>query len=415
MAIRILSFDFDGCLFNDTYNTTPYISEAKWPANLILKAESDLIVTSNQELIDYINAQNIEEQYTQVITLIGSNRQSFNIDFKNMLSNFTGSCFSAIQQVSSALHAEFDPFLLTDVRHQFVSGTSYKQAMETLQKMRDLPVNQLDRNGHPDWLFDESKISIIYAQMHRIAKKNPNETIVFDFYEDRKDILDGISRYFSAYPELIPGNITLNLNFYDGNDLETQHTLQGTGEIDLAYKATANQMGQIDLESNQRRKSGVDYISIQPELITPASLTARVYSADTIAITERTEPMPIIDEAAATASLSPIFEPIETDAATKIGSRSIDNPCARLSPHSPRFFNEFDTGSEARASAPVNYGLNISKFLERINIHIAREQQAPLNQMLKDLYSLSLLSNIDESDFDDEAGSTTSRNDFHSS
>jgi len=412
MAIRILSFDFDGCLFNETYKNTPYISEADWPANLILKAESDLIVTSNQKLINDICAQNEAEQYTQIITIIGSNRQSFDRDLNNMARNQTGSCFSAIQRINLALKAKFDPFLLTDARHKIASGTSYHQAMETLQKMRDVPLYQLDLKGYPDWLFDESKITIIYAQIHRFAKKNPDETIVFDFYEDRKDILHGINRYFSAYPELIPDNVTLNLNFYDGSEPETQYTLQGTGRIDLAYKATVNQMGEIDLENNQRCKIEVDFISIQPELVTPDRLTSRSYGADRIAITEGTEPMPTVDEAAAaTASLSPKFKHLEKDAATEILSGSIDNPYARLSPHSTRFFQEFDTSSEAEEHAPVNYGFNVSKYLERINIYKAREERAPIDPVLSDLHSLILL-NTDESPYHDEADSTTSLDNF---
>ncbi len=46
----------------------------------------------------------------------------------------------------------------------------------------------IDKNykgGHSDWLFDETKATIIYAQMHKIANENPNEEIVFDFYDDR--------------------------------------------------------------------------------------------------------------------------------------------------------------------------------------------------------------------------------------
>lgn len=43
--------------------------------------------------------------------------------------------------------------------------------------------------------------------------------IVFDFYDDQQPIIDRLEEFYNHYSFLIPKNLTLNLNYYNGNKL----------------------------------------------------------------------------------------------------------------------------------------------------------------------------------------------------
>ena len=74
--------------------------------------------------------------------------------------------------------ATLDTFLLVDIYGNLRSGQSFERA---IHHHDDSPIT------HSKWRFDEEKLTIVYAQMQRIASKNKNHKIVFDFYDDRKD------------------------------------------------------------------------------------------------------------------------------------------------------------------------------------------------------------------------------------
>ena len=215
MSIRVLSFDFDGCLFNINY---------------IMARDNKDVIKYNEVLLKTIS--NDHHLYSKTITLVGSNRQSKTIDLCN--SPHKGSCFPAIKTISTHLKAELDSFLLADIHGDLPDGTSFDRA-----------IDQTYMGPHTDWWFDEHKVTILYAQMHRIATANPGEEIEFDFYDDRSDILLTLAEFYKAHPSLIPANVTLCLHQYAGQAPQHIHSIQGTGMIDGNYKETVKEMWAI--------------------------------------------------------------------------------------------------------------------------------------------------------------------------
>lgn len=109
-----------------------------------------------------------------------------------------------------------DKFLLADVygeetdcksswedRTPLADGTSFTRALDREYK-----------GQHGDVLSDLYKLTIIYAQMHKVANENPGERIIFDFYDDQEDILIELQSFFEIYNDLIPIGMTLRLNQY---------------------------------------------------------------------------------------------------------------------------------------------------------------------------------------------------------
>lgn len=226
MTIRVLSLDFDGCLFH-----TAYVCSKN-------QHTSDRVIQCNKAFLDKLRLEG--DQYAKTITFIGSNRQSKQIDDFNHWSpsrNYKGSCFPAIKTITAYLNkgkadVRFDSFLLADIYGELEVGTSYKYA-----------TNKKYHGNHAAWRFDETKLSILYAQMQKIASEHKDEEIQFDFYDDRRDILETLKTYFEKNPKSIPQNITLNLDYYAGSTESLQLSIKGTGEIDCHYKETIKSLG----------------------------------------------------------------------------------------------------------------------------------------------------------------------------
>lgn len=216
MTIRVLSFDFDGCLFNLDY---------------INKTHD--VIQSNMALLNQIKQENDEAKHNKVITFVGSNRQSKAVDLAN--SPGKGSCFPAVQQVNQFLGTSLDSFLLADVYGQLPAGTSFNRAIDKENKLPDA-----------NWMFDHTKATILYAQMHKTANEHPNEAITFDFYDDRQDILDALNKFYKYHQHLMPSNVTLRLHRYDGNLKSPNYSdIQGTGDINIDYRKTVVEMALI--------------------------------------------------------------------------------------------------------------------------------------------------------------------------
>lgn len=247
MTIRVLSFDFDGCLFNRAY------------------IDSHDVIQANYDFLEKIKAENAH--FDDVYTFIGSNRQSKPIDIVNSHSG-KGSCFPAIALVNKHLGAKFDSFLLADVYADLPEGTAYARAMDS------------EYNGsHSDWLFDDTKATLIYAQIQKMANAHPHEDIVFDFYDDRgnglrttNDILEKLNRLYSQYPDLIPANVTLRLNHYAGDNVTPLASIKGTGFIDCNYQQTVKDMAAQAMTKGQ---DGIFSLLFVADHLKPSLLTNR--------------------------------------------------------------------------------------------------------------------------------------------
>jgi hypothetical protein len=172
-----------------------------------------------------------------------------------------------VKQVSDYLGSTLDPFLLADIYGALPSGESYAHAIDKDYK-----------GSHSDWLFDETKATIIYAQMHKSALENPNEEIIFDFYDDRgfgmrapKDILEELHEFFSKNPELIPPNVTLRLNHYAGDKVRSMEPIKGKKDniIDANYRKTVLDMAEVT------KKNDTNYDGIMTPIYVARNVTAK--------------------------------------------------------------------------------------------------------------------------------------------
>ena len=215
MKIRVLSFDFDGCLFHRRYIHDEDISKD--------------VILHNKSFFNSIKKENIS--FGPVIVLIGSARQSKHTDDSNHGAHplLRGSCFPAIHKISDHLEATLDRFLLADVYADLPSGAAYNRATTETPKKGLV---------HPQWRFDATKITILYAQMHKIASEHPYSEITFDFYDDKTEILEHLHACFSSDPTLIPANIHLRLHMYNGLKPIPHAKIQGAGLIDTSYRKT---------------------------------------------------------------------------------------------------------------------------------------------------------------------------------
>lgn len=227
--ILVLSFDFDGCLFNNTY----LYSESK---NRLLEA--------NEKLITDIVKQILDQDYDEVITMVGSSRQSKAVDDHNASMYNRGSCFSALDIITAEIQKRIsksnsaknpkchrDGYLLADSYGGRTPGENFANALSGNNKYH-----------YSHWVYDDTKLSISYAQMHHIASKNKDAEITYFFYDDRygyNDILHGHAKFFHPdNKDLIPHNLQLCLRHYAGGLVTSVgENMQGTGEIDLNYSA----------------------------------------------------------------------------------------------------------------------------------------------------------------------------------
>ena len=214
--IRIVSCDYDGCFchFGYVYATG---------------AAKDIVL---QNRVFNEAFQGNAESYASTTFIIGSNRQSKGIDDAGKIANAaTGSCFESLKALSEHHKATFSPFLMADLYGDLPDGESFIRATD--------PSYQ---GANADCIVDTSKVILLYAQMHKFANENPDKYITFDFYDDRRDILQGLSIFFEVHPKLIPQNINLRLTGYNGATLFSIGTLRGHGFIDSNYKQTVIEM-----------------------------------------------------------------------------------------------------------------------------------------------------------------------------
>ncbi|MBA3660423.1 MAG: hypothetical protein H0W64_01730 [Gammaproteobacteria bacterium] len=229
--ILVLSIDGDRCLFNDQYYT--------------LQSDSK-VLEANQTLIDEIVKKVETNNYDRVIFMAGSNRQSKSIDDANSEHNGSDSYFEALttltQAVKNKLHVscELDQFLLSDLYSDRPFGENF--------------TNSLNKNPNyqfGDYIWDDDKISLLYAQFHKIASENPQANIDFNFIDDRMDIIEGLSLFYTRNQLLIPHNLDLTLNHYEGstvspieNSTLKSTSLTKTGIIDYHFVENIKLMAQ---------------------------------------------------------------------------------------------------------------------------------------------------------------------------
>lgn len=236
MGINLKLFDIDGCLYHEGRGKG---SCENW------------LIDINKPLLDDIERE-FKEKGHKLILAYGTNRQSYNTDIANAYRG--GSLALALPLLEcyfrKKLNTEvlIEPFLMADIYGKAKCASGFTQGDARPIEERNLNAgdsykNILRQNAagklgaieHADWIFDHSKISLIYAQAHRVAHLNPNEEIIIDFYDDTDKILGAVGNFFEKYPQMLPKNVTLNLKKYNGQELNQLKSIIGAGSVDSQY------------------------------------------------------------------------------------------------------------------------------------------------------------------------------------
>ncbi|RNC78617.1 hypothetical protein ACGP04_01235 [Piscirickettsia salmonis] len=224
--IVVLSLDFDGCIGAVVENGDQ--------------------VRADRSFVRYL-AREIA-QFDKAVLMVGSARQSpevekYNAEYRGK--KWAKHCFLFMENLSVVLGVELDRFLLADIYHGRADGASFKAKASWGYKFR------------PGWDFDEKKVSILYAQIHRAALQNPGANIEFKFYDDRRDILAHLRLFFEDNPDLMPSNVRLSLFHSRGSAPAPDgwyYQVQGQGYVDRLYKQTVASFGKKtqQLQSEER-------------------------------------------------------------------------------------------------------------------------------------------------------------------
>ncbi len=275
MSIIFHSIDWDSCLGGFNYSVVEkakkYAPEDKKNLFYKYKASRDKngqhLFENNEPLINKI--LELSKQHQKAIILVGSNRQSLEIDrfnrWKFPYAN-TGNCFKGTDNLTRYLNSQipdmftFNHFLLEDVYQSLTIGTTMlddalSKSNKKIDGKRREPIRKYNER-----CFDPTKTTLIYAQMQEMAKQiKEGDTGEFHFYDDIDVILFMVHGAFSRHPELIPSNITLHLHLW-GNPTDVNEThitkfkdyanpIQGKGmplenyDILLRDKATCDLLG----------------------------------------------------------------------------------------------------------------------------------------------------------------------------
>ncbi len=188
----------------------------------------------NMNLIEYIKQR--EDDYDRCLLMVGSQRQSQIYDKEGMQVNGTGSIFQDIyflkhelRQILPNKKFSLNKLTLTDLQQQRPIGETFSKIIE-----KDL------HSHHYTHFYDATKLSILYGAIHHVAVTERNADIAVNFYDDlmcdepENDILHTLFRLFSAYPELLPANVTLKLHHYTGT-INNIQVIIGKGVIDYRY------------------------------------------------------------------------------------------------------------------------------------------------------------------------------------
>ncbi|MBA3662045.1 MAG: hypothetical protein H0W64_09965 [Gammaproteobacteria bacterium] len=248
--IHVKSFDFDGCIFNKRFYRRKKFYESK-------KRDA---VKVNQEFIQLLSKKLRDDFADETIFMVGSARQSKTFDDdNNHVDNGDEAAFSCFP-VLNALGEEFakyvtmpcfiDRFILADIYGNKPDGKSFTDALSNASE-------------HSKWFWDKTKLTILYAQMHKIASEHPDDDITYHFYDDLDNILDSLYQFFKVNKDLMPKNVKLCLHHYEGDEINSKEAIQGEGDIDYNYRNNIKTMVTIagyDLEKKYNYEDKEHYV-----------------------------------------------------------------------------------------------------------------------------------------------------------
>ena len=260
-------------------------------AQKALKAAKLLLETAKEKAA---KATEIEKNTieTKSTLFIGSNRQSLQAELDNFIKpargddvkSVMGSAYPVFESLAKATDARLDKYILADTYSNQPDGTTFQRILDSKideeitstsalsREKQEKLKEKLKGKDQPEWIHDDTKFTILYAQMHRLASQNPNKDIVYDFYDDDSDILKFLNQTFEKHPYLIPHNLTLRLKQHTGYPLgadqngnptyiKTTGELFGLGPIDHHYPESLKQMVRISDKMIDAAEPGYDITS----------------------------------------------------------------------------------------------------------------------------------------------------------
>ncbi|MGQ3892297.1 hypothetical protein [Legionella sp. CNM-4043-24] len=242
--IQGISFEFNGCLLTQSSKSN--------------------IIRDNKELLDGIRKASTRYQSTTLF--IGSYCQSIRDDRAH--SRDYGSIYPFFLQLAEHLGAKADRFLLASLYNNLSDEEIFDTALRRLNENHP-GYDDSKLKGTPvfDWLYDDSKLSILYAQIHKFASEHPEDTLHFSFYDHNVTVLEGLQTFFHSYPYLLPGSLTLQLVHYQGAVDETgkkiiplitaYEPLTGTGTINREYHLAIKEMAGDCIVSSPYQHQGL--------------------------------------------------------------------------------------------------------------------------------------------------------------
>lgn len=222
--VNLKLYDVDGCLYHKLkQGERDGANVHQW------------LIDSNKAFLESQIAEVKADKYDKVIVAYGTNRQSRRVDdYAGLFRG--GSCTPVLPILQSYLAGNLncpvvaDPFWMADIYGGKSAGTSYKLALMDRQKIPH-------KEQHSLWMFDVSKVSLLYAQIHRAATLNPDaKQLDVDFYDDTYEILNQLEVFFKVYPQLLPKNVTLRLHHYAGEKVSKPCVIKGEGIVDKNYE-----------------------------------------------------------------------------------------------------------------------------------------------------------------------------------
>ncbi|HDV5708819.1 TPA: hypothetical protein RJD49_000465 [Legionella pneumophila] len=244
MTIECYSIDGDECILRKEYDDAPD-SE---------KFSGKAVIYTNLPLIKKIKHESAKNKLQKIIVFNGSNRQSMFMEQLNALrekSVFRGSFCLALQRLCDYLKVELDKTLLPDITRDLEYGTTFNRIMDEVlnnvewldnKKIQHIHVPYPDYNENWHAKLDPFKRILLFAQMQKIRNDHPDEDIIFNFIDDKDDILSTLEKYFINYSHLIPHGVTLRLNHYDGGSLSLYASIKGTGSTYSNYRQIVKDM-----------------------------------------------------------------------------------------------------------------------------------------------------------------------------
>lgn len=240
--VTIISIDYDGCFSILTPEgveiTINGNNKEQWEQSGLNIVER--IKETQQQFNVFLST--ITKAATAVKVYVGSDRQSYVTDTKNLNRNHNGSVFPALEHLCKVRSTKsqpwtFEPLLMADPALEGKGPFFRKRgaAYELIQKshsnqlvITDPPVIFINPEGRPV----QSKIPMLLNQMWDAYRQNPKDTqLEFNFIDDRVDIINDILQNLN--PDEMPPKMSLAVSKFDalGVVIDESNALSLCGKI----------------------------------------------------------------------------------------------------------------------------------------------------------------------------------------